>query len=89
MDAWSEENLFVVETSLPPELRDFCFYWGDPEVNGKPVHPVELLGLSRTAMLIDARADSLGSQALPVALARLLVPCLQSTGSGRHIVVEE
>lgn len=84
----TENNLFIVEAGVPSGPREFCLYKGNPEDGGTPVHPAELLGLERAALIVG-KLEALGAPAVPIALSRLLVPCLQYSGSGRHIVVEE
>lgn len=88
MDPLSESQLYLdlLGSSFGP--RDFAFRRPDADGRLQLVHPIELLGLDRAAEVIDQVARQDPAQALPLALCRLLVPCLQYRGSGRHLVVE-
>jgi hypothetical protein len=83
-----ESQIYLEEHGFPSGPRDFAFGRLDAEGQLQLVHPLELLALDRAVEVINQLGQQDPAQALTLALGRLLVPCLQYRGSGRHLVVE-
>jgi hypothetical protein len=83
-----QREIEAVVTTFPSGIRDFLFVTREPDGSVRAVHPLDLLSLDRTAWLIERVKQRQPALGLNLALCRLLVPCLQYRGSGRHLVVE-
>lgn len=88
MELLNEAQLYLDMHVSPAGVRDFAFRRPGPDGGLQLVHPLELLGLERAADRIEEVGQQDQALALNLALARVLVPCLQYRGSGRHLVVE-
>lgn len=88
MEALHESQLYLDILGSRSGPRDFTLRRPDADGHLLLVHPLELLGLDRAAEVIAQVAKENPARALPLALCRLLVPCLQYRGCGRHLVVE-
>jgi hypothetical protein len=84
----SESDVQLQVTEFPSGNRDYCLFRQGENGERIPVNPLELLGLDRAAGLIEEEKQQNAPKAMNLALCRLLVPSLQTSRFGRHLIVE-